>query len=947
MFAKGVLCGLLGSAQAFAASSDPIVLGANTLLPRDPRQFYSRWTRFRPGEGEVVQLNPPRFSWPYVPDVVSEPPLVAGRRFTLEISAHADFKSLAVCVTNATVNFYNFLPPLPRNEGARWFWRVGYDVGTPEERWSGVRSFQIASKALEWDRSMFGTVLDGSPKPHPRILLDDVSLSRLRELIKTNPVVSGIFSLIQAQADSTLTKPWYLQFPNHDCPPGTPPTDPLCQLDDGGWLSIGQSLTALAFVHRVTGMPQYAGNKERFLKIAALPKGGQSTPRGSHPDSGKWATHLTEHLGLFYDWYHSELTVQERALVLSSLNWRIDDILNNFSWRDRLSEGPLLHDIGSLALIGWSHEYQSLFPTTIGALAIYDESPLAREALELGLHFIVGVSNTYGEDEAWNEGPGYGNDKMRNLLDATIALISSFPEFHLEKNPVLSAYADFFARVTPVGAEHSAFGNRGHHESDWTATRQENMYRVALLHQNGQAMQNWLATESRRQKFNRGPNFFSPWMTCVLPVWFQQPLPRAETNFVGLFPLEGWVTVSSAPPSDEAAQADGVSVTFHARPRGGYGHSFASDNAFDLHAYGETISVGGGTTDNMLNFPRHSMSQNTILVNGNPQARSDLEDYRADNQFGHRLDLASPIRARLIAFHQGRTANGVPYVYWAGDATHAYLPEVGLKRFIRHAVFVANQGLVLYDDLETMDPTVPASFQWLYHVVPATNVPITFDPAEFTFRYAVGGVSVVVRHLAETANLEFIDLLRDQGHVNIIHCLPSDANCPEDFRGESSPRVSPEEAIVDAHHIWVKTREPRARMHFLSAIVPFKTGMASPVIEPLGNSQRTVRINFGNDTISLGFTKSESADLLIDTDLIGVESGLPTRPVLEDIAWTTKGLSVSFATEPGHSYTLERTESLTEPAWVPLQSGFGDGARLTLKDTQPNASQRIYRVKVK
>jgi len=119
--------------------------------------------------------------------------------------------------------------------------------------------------------------------------------------------------------------------------------------------------------------------------------------------------------------------------------------------------------------------------TLPGALAICDESPVAAQALELGVHYLIGITNATGEDEAWNEGPGYGNGKMKWLTDATCYLQTAIPELNLPKNEAYRAYGDFFARLTPLGARHSSFGNRGYEERDWTGSRVTNFRRVAML----------------------------------------------------------------------------------------------------------------------------------------------------------------------------------------------------------------------------------------------------------------------------------------------------------------------------------------------------------------------------------------------------------------------------------------------------------------------------------
>ncbi len=48
------------------------VIDDRCTLPDDDRERYSRYVNSRPADGAVVDLNPPRFSWPYVPDIAPE-----------------------------------------------------------------------------------------------------------------------------------------------------------------------------------------------------------------------------------------------------------------------------------------------------------------------------------------------------------------------------------------------------------------------------------------------------------------------------------------------------------------------------------------------------------------------------------------------------------------------------------------------------------------------------------------------------------------------------------------------------------------------------------------------------------------------------------------------------------------------------------------------------------
>jgi hypothetical protein len=371
------------------------------------------------------------------------------------------------------VNFFNFLPPL---EGAdQWYWRVAYDPGTENERWSEVRGFTIAPDATVWDRS---TLQDLRPllRDHPRMLLGGMTLEELRAIRDTDERSAELAGHIIDWADSVIEEEWYTDFPEDDSV-------------DRSYMQHCRSMVAVAFAYLLTGDAKYAGFRERFLTVASWPKGGFSSPEGIV--GPKWPTHVTGFLGLFYDWFHDDLTEAERAVVRGSLQWRIEHTVWSFAFKR--NEGATMHP-GSIAMRCGSHPYENIWVSLPGMLAIADESEMAREALEISLNYLIGVTNGFGPDEAWNEGPGYGNGKMKWLTDAAWIAQTAIPELNLQNNPAFDEYCDFFARVTPLGARHSSFGNRGINESDWCGSRITNFRRVAMLRDNPAAMQNWTDT---------------------------------------------------------------------------------------------------------------------------------------------------------------------------------------------------------------------------------------------------------------------------------------------------------------------------------------------------------------------------------------------------------------------------------------------------------------------
>ncbi len=461
------------------------IIGEESRVPADPRQEYARFVRYRPADGQVVTLNPPRFSWPYVQTIIPRRTSVAADQlFTLQISGTSDFGEPYVEVKDTDCNFYSFLPEL---KGSRtWYWRVGYCVGTGRKKWSEVRRFTIDSKAVVWDRSETLDVLDRL-KGHPRILFRADNRDAVLGVRNDDSYSEKLATTIIGRADSTIRSKRYRDFPEDDSRD--------IQYGAGG---IGRELVYVAYAYLLTGDEKYAGFKERFLTMASWPKGGWSAPEGANPDNDKWETHLTGYLGLFYDWFYDDLTPAERAVVRGSIEWRIDHTLNSFAWRKK--NGTQVR-INCTSMACSSHPYEATMVSMAGPLAIYDESPIGRKALEIGIHYLQSITNGMGEDEAWNEGAGYGNGKMKWLTDATWYLHTAIPELELHKNEMYGGLCDFFARLTPLGARHCSFGNRGINESDWGTSRAQNLYRVAMLCGDQVAMQNWLGTQKRFEQW--------------------------------------------------------------------------------------------------------------------------------------------------------------------------------------------------------------------------------------------------------------------------------------------------------------------------------------------------------------------------------------------------------------------------------------------------------------
>ncbi len=308
-------------------SAEPIRIGAESVVPINPRSAWCRYVNWRPADGETVALNPPRMSWPYNENFPAEFG-DAMHVFTLQIADNAQFDAPVVDATSE-LNFLNTLPALdPRKT---WHWRVGYDAGTDRERWSDARSFTIAPDAAVWDRAALaepGLAAMG----HPRVLLRPEMLEKLRGLAETDTGSAKLLETMRARADSVMQTGWWRDFP----------TDDRGDEPDRAFYRIAEDLATVAFVWKITEDPAYAGVVERAVTWASYPPGGRASPEGLGGDGAEDATQGNEFLALLFDWLYQDLTDEQRATMIASLEWRVDHVMNAFAWRARGSGGPML-----------------------------------------------------------------------------------------------------------------------------------------------------------------------------------------------------------------------------------------------------------------------------------------------------------------------------------------------------------------------------------------------------------------------------------------------------------------------------------------------------------------------------------------------------------------------------------------------------------------------------
>ena len=87
---------------------------------------------------------------------------------------------------------------------------------------------------------------------------------------------------------------------------------------------------------------------------------------------------------------------------------------------------------------------------------------------------------------------------------------------------------------------------------------------------------------------------------------------------------------------------------------------------------------------------------NTLLVNGKGQAKEGAgHDAFADMSY----ELLNRIRISEVKVEQNQ-------ITVRGDATAAYLPAVGLRKFVREFVYRPSEGFTINDEIETAKPSL-------------------------------------------------------------------------------------------------------------------------------------------------------------------------------------------------------------------------------------------------
>jgi hypothetical protein len=519
---------------------------------------------------------------------------------------------------------------------------------------------------------------------HPRVYVTDKEIAELRERARGShrQLWQEAISRVRALAG--------------DPPP--PPATGRRQQND-----VAIAIAEAAFIYRIEGDKKYLDAARKYMD-AATSYDIWGYP-SNKPNVDLAAGHLLYGMGWGYDLLYNDLTVAERTRYREKLIKQARLMADYFKPKS-----------GKTFAYSQNHTFIPIAGLGVAAYALYDETPEAPAWASLARAIFDRVLATYSQDGYYYEGFEYwifSTPWLVHYLDAhahaTGEDLYDRPGFRLMHEYVAHSmlptgnyvfdFGDIFeGPLTRAGKgeEYPRTHPQGHFNTNYNL-----LYRMAQRFQSGEAqgVAAWL------KSFNQvnAEDFWSlVWYDPSLkpvPIERQQAWHYFQDHDV-VYWRSDWSKNATAfafkcgPPEGHHTES---SLREFPDWRLSSGHAHPDANSFIIFARGQYLTGDSGYAGVPL-----TEHHNTLLIDGKGQGKEGSgHDAFAEVPY----DLLNRIRIVNVKVEQSR-------VVVLGDATAAYLPELGLKKFVREFVYKPGSGFTVSDEVET---NTPAVLTWLLH----------------------------------------------------------------------------------------------------------------------------------------------------------------------------------------------------------------------------------------
>jgi hypothetical protein len=495
---------------------------------------------------------------------------------------------------------------------------------------------------------------------HPRLYVDATRAATLRQALSTTH--AALWREVQTQADAAVK--------------GGPPAYVAEDKWSGGeqlyQRGVGNTMPLLALAYLLSGDRKYLDSARDWARAScSYATWGLGQTDGMDLAAG----HQLYGLALLYDWCYADLDDDSRALIRQTLTKRAEAMFEaaaagNAWWGKSYLQNHLWVNICGMAAAG---------------LALFDEHDEARKWIGLPLDKFRRTMAALDPDGASHEGVGYwgyGVEYMLKFMDLSRDLLAvDLYDHEWWRNT--AAYRQYLAlprhawtpRSNVVDIADCPRGN-------WYGP--DYLLRgLAREFRDGHAQ--WLAAQID------AANVDSPEARWLNLIWYDPTIaeqPPTDLPTLRHFADMDIVSARSDWSGDESLVVlkCGPFIGHHAvqnftyDPGGGHVHPDA--NHFVVFAAGEWL-----IRDDVYSAKLTSQ-HNTLLIGGKGQ----LGEGQAWFVGGE--PLAVKARPRLL---RADSTPGLDHL--VGDATAAYPRQLGLKRFVRHLLFVKPDAVLVLDDI--------------------------------------------------------------------------------------------------------------------------------------------------------------------------------------------------------------------------------------------------------
>jgi len=524
---------------------------------------------------------------------------------------------------------------------------------------------------------------------HPRLYINEARIKELREKIKTTH--AHIFNKFRLYADKLASQgpPEYRSYDDG-------------RLDEQWWqVPVGNALPILALAHVLTGEQRYLDSvREWALASCNYPTWGTGWGDGLDCIAG----HHLYGLGLVYDWCHDSLDSETLDVIRSTLTRRTQAMF------EAAAHGAIVPGAEEYRVRPWpewdeaylqNHLWVNTSGMAIAGLSLFDEVDEASRWIGFPLDRYRRTMKYLGPDGASHEGINYWSYGMEHLLKFMCLARDLLDEdmFGHEWFRNTAAYR------LHMSLPHNAWAQRNTTINYGDSYRKDSYgpdYQLRFLageYRDGCAQ--WLA-----QELNRADVLFpgSEWFNLI---WYNPSIeakpPYGRPTLCHFTDMD-FVTARSDWSGDESLVffKCGPYIGHHAIHEMPYCPSSAHHvhpdvNHFVLFGAGEWL-----IRDNE-NQGKYTGQHNTLLINGGEQygggGSMSVDGGMQVGGGGAIFDAVElhgmKVRPRII-----RAVSTPGFDQMTGDAAEAYPKEAGLKRFIRHMLFVKPDVLIVVDDIE-------------------------------------------------------------------------------------------------------------------------------------------------------------------------------------------------------------------------------------------------------